>query len=392
MTDPRKWTAIKPYPTKAKLKEVSHWILAPTRIQKQYTELTGIIGKPETEDRFSFEVLIGSTSMPEVAEKCLELAGKYDWQVSKANADAIIADYKQAYDDLKHLIPVVDKRITQEEHDARQAATLAAHDKRVRDQEEANKLGIANRKRLATIMPAGAKRVIFAEHDVSDVDLRTDYFSSHTDQYAIIGFAYSEREDFHAMRLAAVSFPPTAALGPDGPSGVEHRDNYSMGGGNYLKNGDKNCTGWRVRSHRMPLHDSLLNREIQFAYTPPPSSPAALAQSAGVSGITITHNREKDGIELRFPDKPSAEIRDQLKSHGWRWSRFGSCWYKRCNAAEWDFALSIAGNPSPQASTDQTPEPQQEASPGVDAAGLMDAAAPTEPADIWQEEELTHNA
>jgi len=44
---------------------------------------------------------------------------------------------------------------------------------------------------------------------------------------------------------------------------------------------------------------------------------------------TLTENKERDGIELRFPEKPATEVLDRLKGAGWRWSRFSSCWYHK---------------------------------------------------------------
>jgi hypothetical protein len=43
--------------------------------------------------------------------------------------------------------------------------------------------------------------------------------------------------------------------------------------------------------------------------------------------VTLKRNEEKNGIEIRFPEKPSKEIRETLKGQGWRWSPIGECWY-----------------------------------------------------------------
>lgn len=54
-----------------------------------------------------------------------------------------------------------------------------------------------------------------------------------------------------------------------------------------------------------------------------------LANSKGLSGIqtTITHNVAKNGIEIKFADKPSDKDLEFLKSKKFRWSRFGKLWY-----------------------------------------------------------------
>ena len=62
------------------------------------------------------------------------------------------------------------------------------------------------------------------------------------------------------------------------------------------------------------------------ASTPEPApEPASLRTD--ISGVQLSLNAEKGGLELRFADKPSDDVRAQLKAAGFRWSRFSSCWY-----------------------------------------------------------------
>jgi hypothetical protein len=393
----KKWTTIKPAPNRAKLQEVSHWILEPTRLQRRYVELRGIIGEPDTEDRTSFENLVGAVYMPEVAERVLQLAEKHNWTVSKHNADAIIADFKQAYQDLKQLMPVKDLRISRAEQNQRDLEQAKRKAEDAIKLAESQRLVIANRARLDAIMPSGAKRVIFAEHDIDDSDSRSDYYSSHTDQWAVIGFGFTTKEDFQALRAAAAGFEPTRHLGPDAVKSVEHRDNYSMGAGNYLKAGGRDSGGWCVRSQRLPLHDSLLNREIRFEYAIPEQPSASLVPAAASSDIvTLSHNKEKDGVELRFPAKPSDAIRQRLKDKGWRWSRFSSCWYARYSLEQFRFAMTIAsdsGSPTPDPEpTHEEPSTEGDAEiPPMEPSAIEQTQdAPETPAcaDAWQEEEI----
>lgn len=46
-------------------------------------------------------------------------------------------------------------------------------------------------------------------------------------------------------------------------------------------------------------------------------------------GVTVTENKEKNGIEIRFPSMPSENIRNLCKSYGFRWSRFSKVWYNK---------------------------------------------------------------
>ena len=65
---------------------------------------------------------------------------------------------------------------------------------------------------------------------------------------------------------------------------------------------------------------------------------AANPQKAKVSGISITKNKDKNGIEIRFPDVPSADMRGLLKAHGFRWSRKFGCWWAKDYNANVEFA------------------------------------------------------
>lgn len=58
------------------------------------------------------------------------------------------------------------------------------------------------------------------------------------------------------------------------------------------------------------------------------------------SGITITLNSEFNGIEIRFPEKPSQDIIEQLKENGFRWSKRGF-WYAKQSPERLKFAESL---------------------------------------------------
>lgn len=45
--------------------------------------------------------------------------------------------------------------------------------------------------------------------------------------------------------------------------------------------------------------------------------------------VEVNFNTDKNGIELKFTDKPSEEIRESLKLNGFRWSRFNKVWYTK---------------------------------------------------------------
>jgi len=50
-----------------------------------------------------------------------------------------------------------------------------------------------------------------------------------------------------------------------------------------------------------------------------------------INGIRIEKNVEDNRIRLHFPGKPSAEVRAELKRHGFRWSPRNSAWQRHLN-------------------------------------------------------------
>jgi len=57
------------------------------------------------------------------------------------------------------------------------------------------------------------------------------------------------------------------------------------------------------------------------------------------SGVQVSKNDEKCGIEIRFPEKPSADVINSLKDKGFRWSPFNSVWWKKFNDADYAWAM-----------------------------------------------------
>lgn len=74
-------------------------------------------------------------------------------------------------------------------------------------------------------------------------------------------------------------------------------------------------------------------------YEPPAAKPQNTEVMAQGSGFcTVSRNEDKDGIEVRFKEKPGQAIIDKLKSYRFRWSKFSKCWY----ATQSDRTIAIA--------------------------------------------------
>jgi hypothetical protein len=397
-----KWKYTEPTPKRAAMKAVEAAIAKLSRLNRQYTEVTGIIGKPETEQRFTFEVLIGGGNkfQPLIAN----LGGLFNWEINANNIAQVAEAFTAAYEESKDLVAIKDKRITQEAADKQAAERIAQDIERDQKTNDASARACANEAIMKQITPANAAAVILAELNEDQCDIQTDYFSHKTTRTVLIGFRTGKKEDFRQLRAAAGRFEETKHLGTgcdrfhvkivfanaivdiqgnqyhEGfPShwhkeeervfytraeadayvlahsalesmgfgeltatfrfqinqySVEHRENYSMGSGNYLKDGHTDSSGWRVYSRALPLDRTLLGDpnlqiccEALAVPTPEPVSEGYSATSHWNGDVKVSRNIEKDGIEIRFKVKPSADVLSRLKGMGYRWSPYSSCWY-----------------------------------------------------------------
>lgn len=57
--------------------------------------------------------------------------------------------------------------------------------------------------------------------------------------------------------------------------------------------------------------------------------------------VKVELNEDKNGVEIYFSNKPSEEVRNNLKSHGFRWSKYNKCWYAKQSENALNFANSL---------------------------------------------------
>lgn len=108
-------------------------------------------------------------------------------------------------------------------------------------------------------IPAWAKAVIVAEFERDDSDSMTDYFNTTTEKTVLLAFSSHTRNNFSEMRKAAANYAATAELADSGPE-AEHRENYSMGAGYYLKTGHRYSDGWTVKKRVFYSGDKINDR------------------------------------------------------------------------------------------------------------------------------------
>lgn len=297
----RKWTSqAGPIQTKKVVEVIKSY----SWLHQTFTELRGVIGRPELEDRSTYQSLFGSAVREDVR------AGQ---------------------------IALGDKRITAEKADADQAI-YEARDAKQREEQAAVD---AIRAKVKAIMPSWAGAIIIAQEVQDECESQSDYFASSNKSTVVIGFRSGSKEDFRQLRAAAGRFGPTKDLAT-GPKEYEHRENYSMGAGNYLKDGGRYTSGWRVKSTTLSgLYGNVTIDEeaVKGAGT---GVPTAGSVQSGVTGVTVSLNAALGGVEIRFPSKPDQEVLARLKGKGFRWSMRSKCWYKRQSPEAIAFANTLA--------------------------------------------------
>lgn len=312
MTDTAKWIA--EGLSKEQLIAANKAFSSVKRAGRSSIEITGVIGGEES--RFTIESPFGAVS-PATATEIERLANEYGCRLTPENINVFIADCTATAKSLMEKAPVIDKRISSDE-DARRKQEHNDRIAKEREQEEANLAALGP-------VPAGAAALIVAELHENDCDSLRDHFGRKIIKRVAIGWRFSKREDFRALRAAAESYPPTAHLGTEAAKTIEHRENYSGGMGYYLKHGSRYDTGWAVYSDTCwkPLHGSW-----EFAI--PSRNSTVTAPANIVAGkCTISINLEKAGIEIRFEARPTDDVLNQIRGAGWRWSRYNRCWYTR---------------------------------------------------------------
>ena len=105
---------------------------------------------------------------------------------------------------------------------------------------------------------------------------------------------------------------------------IEHRENYSMGAGNYLKSGSRYSTGWVVRSTSI----GGLPNMTEDATTPAaPTSRATVTPTPDGAPVVRASTVKPGNAEVVFNAKPAEDVRAELKAAGFRWYGPAGCWY-----------------------------------------------------------------
>lgn len=237
----------------------------------------------------------------------------------------------------------------------KEAVDRARREKKFEEREEAKKAGQAV---YELTRPEWAKAVIIARRKVNQSDPMTDYFGHTTDKTVVLCFSKHTRNNFREFRKAARLHPDTRHLADAPAEEVEHRENYSMGGGYYL--GSHKHSGWEVYKATLSgytLEDVYLcagkyqGREylpgqvLSVGHEPVkperknPQIATQVWKTEGLSlvcSLEVVENSDKDGIELHFDGKPNEAVLGILRTatqedgkRAWRWHGKKKMWYAK---------------------------------------------------------------
>lgn len=77
--------------------------------------------------------------------------------------------------------------------------------------------------------------------------------------------------------------------------------------------------------------------------------------------ISYKLNKDKNGVEIKFTEKPSEKVRAKLKELGFRWSNYSGVWYAKQSEETIAFAKELASEEGEQMSLNiPTEEPREE--------------------------------
>lgn len=336
--------------------QVSRFNTAFNKLGAEHSAVTELCGtKGVDEYRCSVFQLFSGNRREDVAAAQERIGQAHNYTLTKKNAVEVTAALLKAFEEVKLTRPINDKRTTPEENQERNEAFAESQ----RAQEEASRNKAAAFTSLygngGTVKVEDNQVAVVARLCYDNSDLMSDYFDRHaslSQEFALL-VTHRQNETEALARRAVALYPELANISFDW-----HTEKYSMGHGNYLESAGfelpesvKNLRSqyrgggvthghWEIQFHRSHGRDLALDTFKGYAERPAPQ-PSTAANP--VSGVVVTENIERGGIELRFPEKPAHGVIESLKANGWRWSRFSSCWWIKASDTARTFANNIAG-------------------------------------------------
>lgn len=361
-----------------------------------YVELTGVIGLSERSSVCS--MLGGRDTRADVTAAQESIGERFNWTVTKENVKDILKALAEALATVQTNRPVHDNRTTPDAEAARQEAyTRTAAEAKAKAERSAAAFTARYGSGEKVTLQLGQMAVL-AQICYDNSDTMSDYFDRHTSlsQAFVLAIVPKQSETERLARRGAAASPLLSAIDFEW-----HTEKYSMGHGNYLESKESFELPAELQNLRTNYGtgDGVKRAHWEITFTYVYREPVTLDAIAGfgqtepkptkapVDGVTVSENEEKDGLEIRFPSKPSADVLDSLKAAGWRWSRFSQCWYARRSDTARQFANSLSGPAKPKAG-EKSPAPASSLSsrfrtwadalqPKIDLAGRPMTQNPT---------------
>jgi len=329
-----------------------------TGIDGYFKTLTGVAGVNENLSGVSM-VMFDKTKYPPRDQEVLD--SKITELLEKMNNRKIHVDNAtllrfEILDIVDAHIHIIDERISVTDHETK---TQENNIKRAKAEEKAEAniskfLGEFAEGTEGIKIPEGQRGVILSL-TFDNSQIQVDYFDRHKQigQSLLLGIVPQGRKTEAGLRRVIEKFEELKDT-----EFSWHREEYSMGHGTYLES--VNTQGkWDAEVYMEGLREVGFSFEIVYTYgggetyipfrgykksqearTPEP--PTGNTEISGTSeGVQVTHNEDRNGVEIKFSDIPSAETRSSLKANGFRWSRNQGVWYTKFTTEKFNFASNL---------------------------------------------------
>lgn len=415
---PRKWQADKTNPPgRIQVNKFNRAVNALSAEHNQFIELSGVIGGEEHSTTYYSP--FGCGRRDDVTAAQVRIGEKYGYTVSHDNVNEIVAALLAELPALEKSRPVKDERQTPEERAEQIAKGKKYDEERQAKAEQEAKQTAEYRAKWAVEYPylerqQGSKK---SSHALGAANIRAELarafpgHSFHVTSDSSISVGWTLGPTYEAVKKLCDKYQKCDFDGmTDSETYRSSAWTETFGGGRYVSlsrsEGEGHAvvalalcslldltppadgkTFWNIKRQGDQYDVASLARQIILAREYPPgavltgcervpdvtagrldefyratwTAPEARASAdyapvTSANGVTVSENIEKGGVEIRFPAKPSADVLTNLKAHGWRWSRFSSCWYKPASDAARAFANSLAGVNGTAATADPGPD------------------------------------
>ena len=353
-------------------------------------ELRGIYGRNEDETTY---LVIGEKYPVENPE-----IYKADLNEFLASLPPVITDIQDVIRKAEFLfrkhIPTINKRETEERSRARQEKDNNIQEEWEQKRKSEHDAFISEWGKPEKVMIPDGMMAVKLEITFDDSHPQSDYFAPHRQigSDLCLGLARKGPKTEKLARSVLAKYPELNKY-----KFAWHTENFSMGHGNYLIS---EHTGIRMNHGAYDGRREVETRfEIRFDtyakdmypyknYTSAElmQSPNETDQAFQGADVTMRLNDEKEGVELKFTEKPPEEIMASLRIAGFRWSRPKRIWYAKQNERTIAFAERICRNPDiPSGEIGETPadeplnnvdeEKTAEKTEAIDSSGEESATA-----------------